>query len=74
MNALVGPASNGGGGLCVGPTSATTGSMTGVNMELTARVESYFVDLGRVRASSGAIEERSSYGRLAIVWLKRRCR
>ena len=43
-------------------------------MELTATAESYFVDLGQVRALSGATEERSSYGRLAIVWLKRRCR
>ena len=39
--------------------------MTGTNTKLTAAVESYFTDLGRVRASGGATEERSSYGPLA---------
>ena len=45
--------------------SATTGTMTGTNAKLTAAVEAYFVDLGRVRASGGATGERSSYGPLA---------
>ena len=39
--------------------------MTGTNTKLTAAVESYFADLGRVRASGGATGERSSYGPLA---------
>ena len=34
-------------------------------MTLTAAVETYFADLGRVRASGGATGERSSYGPLA---------
>ena len=34
-------------------------------MKLTAAVEAYFADLGRVRASGGATGERSSYGPLA---------
>ena len=34
-------------------------------MKLTAAVETYFADLGRVRASGGATDERSSYGPLA---------
>ena len=34
-------------------------------MKLTAAVEAYFTDLGRVRASGGATGERSSYGPLA---------
>ena len=34
-------------------------------MKLTAAVEAYFVDLGRVRASGGGTWERSSYGPLA---------
>ena len=34
-------------------------------MKLTAAVETYFTDLGRVRASGGATGERSSYGPLA---------
>ena len=34
-------------------------------MTLTAAVETYFTDLGRVRASGGATGERSSYGPLA---------
>ena len=34
-------------------------------MTLTAAVETYFTDLGRVRASGGATGERSSYGSLA---------
>ena len=38
--------------------------MTGTNTKLTAAVEAYFVDLGRVRASGGATGERSSYGPL----------
>ena len=39
--------------------------MTGTNTKLTSAVESYFADLGRVRASGGATGERSSYGPLA---------
>ena len=39
--------------------------MTGTNTKLTAAAESYFADLGRVRASGGATGERSSYGPLA---------
>ena len=39
--------------------------MTGTNTTLRAAVETYFGDLGRVRASGGATEERSSYGPLA---------
>ena len=39
--------------------------MTGTNTKPTAAVESYFADLGRVRASGGATGERSSYGPLA---------
>ena len=39
--------------------------MTGPNRKLTAAVETYFADLGRVRASGGATGERSSYGPLA---------
>ena len=39
--------------------------MTGTNTKLAAAVESYFADLGRVRASGGATDERSSYGPLA---------
>ena len=35
------------------------------NTKLTAAVETYFADLGRVRASGGATVERSSYGPLA---------
>ena len=36
-----------------------------MNTKLTAAVEAYFADLGRVRASGGATSERSSYGPLA---------
>ena len=39
--------------------------MTGTNAKLSAAVEAYFTDLGRVRASGGATGERSSYGPLA---------
>ena len=39
--------------------------MTGTNTKLTAAAETYFADLGRVRASGGATGERSSYGPLA---------
>ena len=39
--------------------------MAGMNTKLTAAVEAYFADLGRVRASGGATSERSSYGPLA---------
>ncbi len=39
--------------------------MTAANANLTAAVETYFADLGRVRASGGATGERSSYGPLA---------
>ena len=38
--------------------------MTGTNTKLTAAVEAYFVDLGRVHGSGGATGERSSYGPL----------
>ena len=49
----------------MGPCSATTGTMTGTNKKLTAAVEAYCADLGRVHASGGATGERSSYGPLA---------
>ena len=39
--------------------------MTAANAKLTAAVETYFADLGRVHASGGATGERSSYGPLA---------
>ena len=39
--------------------------MTGRTKKLTTAVETYFVDLGRVRASGGATGERSSYPALA---------
>ena len=39
--------------------------MAGTNAKLSAAVEAYFIDLGRVRASGGATGERSSYGPLA---------
>ena len=39
--------------------------MTGTNTKLTAAVEAYFADLGRVRTSGGATGERSSYGPFA---------
>ena len=39
--------------------------MTETNKKLTAAVEAYFADLGRVRASGGATGEQSSYGPLA---------
>ena len=51
--------------LHMGPRSATTGTMTGMNKTLTAALEAYCTDLGRVRASGGATGERSSYGPLA---------
>ena len=35
--------------------------MAGLNKKLLAAVEAYFADLGRVRASGGATEERSYY-------------
>ena len=38
--------------------------MAGTNTKLTAAVETYFADLGRIRASGGATGERSSYGPL----------
>ena len=41
------------------------GAMMGTNAKLTAAVDAYFADLGRVRASGGATGERSSYGPLA---------
>ena len=53
------------GSLHLGPGSTRTGLMTGTNTRLTAAVEAYFADLGRVRASGGATSERSSYGPLA---------
>ena len=39
--------------------------MAGTNAKLSAAVEAYFTDLGRVRASGGATGERSTYGPLA---------
>ena len=39
--------------------------MTGASARLTAAVEAYFADLGRIHASGGATGERSSYGPLA---------
>ena len=39
--------------------------MSGTNTKLTSAVETYFADLGRIRASGGATGERSSYGPLA---------
>ena len=51
--------------LRLGPCLTRTGLMTGTNTGLTAAVEAYFADLGRVRASGGATSERSSYGPLA---------
>ena len=44
--------------------SVTTQTMAGTNTKLTAAVETYFADLGRIRASGGATGERSSYGPL----------
>ena len=38
--------------------------MTGTNSRLTAAVEAYFADLGKVRASGGSTGELSSYGPL----------
>ena len=38
--------------------------MTGTSTRLTAAVEAYFSDLGKVRASGGSTGERSSYGPL----------
>ena len=48
-----------------GSHAAFDDNRTGPNMTLTAAVETYFADLGRVRASGGATGERSSYGPLA---------
>ena len=39
--------------------------MTGASTRLTAAVEAYFAELGRIRASGGATGERSSYAPLA---------
>ena len=39
--------------------------MTGTSTRLTAAVEAYFSELGRIRASGGATGERSSYAPLA---------
>ena len=44
---------------------ATTNTMTGANKKLTAAVEVYFKELGRIHASGGATGERSSYPALA---------
>ena len=41
--------------------------MTGTNTRLTAAVEAYFADLGRIRASGGATGERSRYAPLAYL-------
>ena len=41
------------------------GAVAGTNMKLTAAVEAYFAELGRIRASGGATGERSSYAPLA---------
>ena len=38
--------------------------MAGTNKKLTAAVEAYFAELGRVHASGGATGERSAYGPL----------
>ena len=46
-------------------SSNRAGLMAGTNTKLSAAVEAYFTDLGRVRASGGATVERSSYGPLA---------
>ncbi len=46
-------------------SQGTIRSMTGTSTRLTTVVETYFADLGRVRASGGATGERSSYGPLA---------
>ena len=43
----------------------TTDAMLNTTTALTAAGETYFADLGRVRASGGATGERSSYGPLA---------
>ena len=43
----------------------TTDAMPNTTTALTAAGETYFADLGRVRASGGATGERSSYGPLA---------
>ena len=39
--------------------------MAGTKVKLSPAVEAYFTNLGRVRASGGAIGERSAYGPLA---------
>ena len=39
--------------------------MTGASTRLTAVVEAYFAELGRIHASGGATGERSSYAPLA---------
>ena len=39
--------------------------MSGTSTKLATAVETYFTDLGRIRASGGATGERSSYGPLA---------
>ena len=39
--------------------------MSGTNAKLTLAVETYFADLGRIRASGGATGERSYYPALA---------
>ena len=49
------------------PHLAKTVAMSRTNTRLTAAVEAYFTDLGRVRASGGATGERSSYGPLATL-------
>ena len=41
--------------------------MTGTTTRLTAAVEAYCTDLGRIRASGGATGERSSYGPLSVL-------
>ena len=45
----------------------TTNAMPHTTTALTAAGETYFADLGRVRASGGATGERSSYGPLATL-------
>ena len=47
------------------PSSAATETMSETNTKLTAAIEAYFADLGRVHASGGATGERSRYGPLA---------
>ena len=51
--------------LHTGQSPTRTGLMAGTKVKLSPAVEAYFTNLGRVRASVGAIGERSAYGPLA---------